>query len=781
MGKMERLWIDAVEFQNYGEWLPETQFVREVGTAYLLASKKPGVPVQDATTEFSVQEGGYYRFFVRTKNWKTPEAPGRFKLAVDEQELENECEKMPSPVWYWEIAGDMLLEPGIHKLSLIDKSGWLSRCSSIIITNDFNFTPSPEKERMLKQRAEMKGIDPQRVNTYDFDFVVVGAGPGGVPAAVSAARNGLKVALICGRPTVGGNASREGTVGLDGAGSRYPGMHETGIANEIKRVRESKGIVWHEAMEYLLAKEDNISVFCNCLCIDAICEKNVIREAVCIDTMTLEKSVFRGKMFADCSGDGWLGYYAGAAYRLGREAKHEYNEEFAPESPDTLSMSGCICRSDEEYPKLRSFYAIDTGNPVEFIGPEWAVKFPKEIYRNPTSYNMAPWWLENSNDFDDLWEAEYARDELIRIAVGYFDWLKNSYVDREKVQNFEMVRVALHNSKRENRRLIGDYVLSQNDFVEGRYFEDAIAYAGWSLDVHHVQGIYSGKGGEFHSNLRVPLTPIPYRCLYSVNIDNLFMASRCSSFTHLGLGSARVEATIATLGQAVGMAAAMCVQYHETPRGIYERHINTLQQNLIKDDQTILGVDNRDTADLARNATVTASSYATEINENEIGLKDYDDVAHPIRLAEWTVSSYVPALEGVVSNRPDNVINGRSRADAGSNNAWVSDFKEGLPASITLTLKKEVPISMVQITADTDLEMPRYAFHPVQVYDKTVKDLTVEVLHEGEWENVGEVQDNFMRQMRVHFDKISATAVRVTVTKTWGSTYAKINEIRIYE
>ena len=204
---MQKLWIDATEFENYGEWKLESQFVRDVGQSYLIASEIPGEPVKNATTTFTVNEDGMYRFFVRTKNWCHPYAPGQFTLAADGEELTNICGKMPSHNWYWEIAGDVFLNAGEHTLSAVDKTGWMSRFAAVVITNDMDFFPTREKERMLKQRTEIKGITPKTTIRDEFEFVVMGAGPGGFSAALAAARNGVKTALISGRPVVGGNAS----------------------------------------------------------------------------------------------------------------------------------------------------------------------------------------------------------------------------------------------------------------------------------------------------------------------------------------------------------------------------------------------------------------------------------------------------------------------------------------------------------------------------------------------------------------------------------------------
>lgn len=234
---MSTLWIDAVEFENRGGWYLDTQFVYEMGQAYLMAADKAGIPAASATHSFMLPDGGKYRVWVRTKNWKAPEAPGKFKISVDGKELGNICGAMPATRWYWEIAGNIGLEAGKHSLEVNDLTGWLSRFSAVIITDDMNFTPSPEIGRLLKQRAAVKNISTDVLQSDGWDFVVIGAGPGGIPAAVSAARAGLKTALINSRPHIGGNSSDEGTIGYDGAACHNPGMSETGIANEIKNTK----------------------------------------------------------------------------------------------------------------------------------------------------------------------------------------------------------------------------------------------------------------------------------------------------------------------------------------------------------------------------------------------------------------------------------------------------------------------------------------------------------------------------------------------------------------
>jgi len=744
---VQNLWIDAIEFENYGGWMRETQFVREMGQPYLIANHTPGVPVENASTHFTVEKSGYYRFHVRTKNWKFPEAPGKFTLKVDDIQLKNVCGKMPTHRWYWEIADDIYLEAGEHCLEACDKTGWLSRFASVIITDDMDFTPSPELPIMLKQRAEFKKIDTTVADKGEWDYIVVGAGPGGIGAAISAARHGLKTALISGRPCLGGNASSEGTIGFDGATFNHPGYHETGISAETKRIHEELNYTWQQAIEVLVNAEPLITVFDNELCISAECEGNIITSIECVNTLTLQKSRFKSRLFADCTGDGWLGYYAGAKYRVGREAKHEFGEKFALDAPDTLTMSGCITGTRQDVGRLLSFYLEDVGHPVDFKASDWAVKMPEgdKLNRKPQSKVMTEWWMENSNDYDDIFDAEFVRDELVRMVVGYFDWLKNSYTGRSEYQNRHMKYLALNNSKRENRRLVGDYMMNQNDFVEDKYFEDTVSYCGWKIDLHHPRGIYSEHEGPFYADFEIPITPIPYRCLYSCNVNNLFMAGRCVSVSHIALGSTRVESTINTLGQAIGVAAYLCNKYQVLPRDIYNNHIKELQQLLIKDDQTIFGVLNEDPDDLARTATVTATS-----EDKEIG--------------------------GFASN----VINGKLRSTPDECNTWISDIKDGLPQSITLTLEKASEISEIHITAVIDLELPRGACRSFPHFDYTARHITVECFDGNDWLQVFEIKDNYKRKIIAKIDPVLCEKLRVNVHSTSGADVVKINEIRIY-
>lgn len=615
------IWLDAAEVESKGGWKLDTQFVHLMGSGYLIAADMPGIPVSDAVTTVAVPTGDTYRVWVRTRNWLRSYSPGQFTLLVDGQECAAVLGKQPSDAWVWEIAGDFHLDKGSHTLTFRDLTGYCARFSSVVITNDFDFVPDRQVGRMHKQRAAIKGLPQGITEGGDYDVIVAGGGPGGVPAAIACARQGVKVLLLQNRPVLGGNGSSEIGVTFDGAATYNPYSREGGIAEELRRLRDFDPELrggWTRALEKMVAAEPNITVaYHNHVC-DVETEDDTIKSVTALHIRDLIKIRYTGRLFIDCTGDGWLGYYAGAAYRFGREPQQQHNEYLAPKNPDTLTMSGCLKGEALKY-------FTDEGKEVPFVKPEWVPQLPtndadfgRVITGNGTFMN---WWVEAQNDYDDMWDGEQARDALFLVHLGYYDHLKNHWSKKDRIKNYQYHFASIVNGRRESRRLIGDYIFTQNDALNRVHFDDAVSYTGWSLDVHHPEGIFSGKEGPLHCALRVKMTDIPYRCLYSKNINNLMMAGRNISVSHIGLGTVRVQNTIATLGQAVGTAAAMCIKLGETPRGIYQRHIKALQQQLIKDDLHIIGVRNEDANDPCLTATATASSVCTnEIFRTEHGV-----------------------------------------------------------------------------------------------------------------------------------------------------------------
>ncbi len=602
------VWVEAEEFSDYGGWVLDTQFVHLMGSAMLLAAGA-GTPVADARTEIEVHEAGTYRVWVRTRNWIRGHSPGQFTVRLGDRSLPHVLGRADSDAWLWELAGECDLGPGKRVLALHDMTGYYGRCDAILLTRAPDYVPPAEGEALARERARLRGVPLEPADGGSFDVIVTGGGPAGCPAAIAAARLGARTALIHNRPVLGGNASDECGVPMNGAASSHPNARETGIAEEAALLRARQGHHgYSDAFRRLAEQEPLLRVILNhhVFAVE-MADAQHIAAVKAVDTLTGQVSVYRARFFVDCTGDGWVGYYAGADFRLGREARSEFGEDFAPEQADTLTMSGCLMGNG------LGFRARDTGTPVPFTRPAWAreivrLEGPGRALRSLTT---GEWWIEHPNDLDDLWQAETARDELIRIAFSYWDYVKNRSALREKAAPYALEHIPIIDAKRESRRLVGDYILTQNDCQSGRVFPDRIAYGGWPLDVHHPEGIFSGAAGSFWCNARVPIYTIPYRCLYSRNIENLLFAGRCASVTHIALGSVRVESTLATLGQAAGTAAALCAARGITPRALGRDHIAELQQILLRHDQTIPGIRNEDPADLARTArAITASSTA---------------------------------------------------------------------------------------------------------------------------------------------------------------------------
>lgn len=629
MNSKNTIWIDALDFDQKGGWKEDTQYVHLMGSGYLIAADEPGVPVEDATVRIKVDQCGVYRIWVRDRNWLRPHAPGQFVVLVDGKKTDHILGKLPSDKWLWEIAGDVELEAGEHTLSLHDLTGYFGRCASIVLTTDMDYLPSREIDRIHADRARIKGMSNEVAEGGGFDLIVVGGGPGGCPAAIAAARKGVKVLLIQDRSVLGGNGSSEVGITFDGATTAHLNARESGIAEEIRRLRDRDPVDfgdWERAITKLVTAEPNITVlYDNHVYGTDMSSASVIQAVYAMNIRTLEKTRFTAKFFMDCTGDAWLGYYAGAKMRFGREAAWQHHEGIAPEAADTQTMSGCIKSGN------RPFF-FKTEEPVEYHAPEWVPPLPKtdEEFGRSITGNGAQlmWWLETPNVYDDMWDGEETRDALFMVVLGYYDHIKNHWSGKARAQNYRLRFVSVYNGRRESRRLIGDYVMTQDDATSGRRFEDAISYSGWAVDLHHPEGIYSGKKGPLYAAVKVPMPTIPYRCLYSANIDNLFFAGRNVSVTHVALGTVRVQNTIATMGQAAGTAAAMCVRLGESPRGIYQRHIKALQQELLRDDMFIPDILNEDEGDPCRTASVSASS----VSETEIFAARHGTVSSPMPL-----------------------------------------------------------------------------------------------------------------------------------------------------
>ena len=599
------IWLETELFEEKGGWSVDSQFFETMGSAYLLATGL-GIPVPDARTTFRVSRDGYYILWMRTKNWLPPFNPGRFQAVIDSEHVSRECGVSSQKQWVWEKGGEFELSAGTHSLSLKDLTGAYGRCDAVLITDDLEFIPpTPISEIALLRQLFLPGADRSPVE-QEYEVVVIGGGVGGVCAALAAAREGCGVVLIQNRPVLGGNASTEIGVGPAGAdaGGVNPYYLETGLVRELQRSRVPH-FTWDQVLREAVEKEKNITCFMNTQATRAIVGPPGHIQAVEAENLiTGKKHLFLGKIFLDCTGDGGVAVSAGANYLHGREARDEYGESLAPNIADHHTMGTSLI-----------FKSIANRESTVFERPDWAHDFPTVAdipHRWIGTMSGGFWWIEYGGTRNTITDAEEIRDELLRVAYGVWDYLKNRYpATREKCRNRSLGWVGYIAGKRESRRLMGDYILTQNDLEAHPLFSDRVAYGGWPIDLHTPKGVFDPG----FPNIQQYIEPysIPFRSLYSRNIDNLMFAGRHISVSHVALGSTRVIRTIATCAQAIGTAAALCLKYDLSPQELGKRKIVELQQTLLKNDARILGLSNLDPWDLARDARIRASSYAKDL------------------------------------------------------------------------------------------------------------------------------------------------------------------------
>ena len=451
------------------------------------------------------------------------------------------------------------------------------------------------------------------------DLTVVGAGIAGICAAVAAARRGLTVSLVHDRPVPGGNASSEIGVPIMGsaAESNSPSVYarEGGLVEELKlKLRARGGFAGNGAMldavlfEFIY-EEKNIELFLNTHVYDVETENGEIKKAFALQTGSEKRFVFESPVFLDSTGDGFLGAASGAKFRQGREAKSEFGEIDAPETADSCVLGDTLLWNtrykDEPVPFTAPKFAYDiTKKP--FFDDLKKPELLRFFHRCPDGTFNGLWWVEYGGMCDTVADNEEIVWELRQLVYGFWDYIKNSG-EFENVENLELYRVCALPGKRESRRFVGKYMLTQNDIIGKRKFDDAVSSGGWPIDIHAPGGIYD-KGASTGWCYVPGLYQIPYRCLYSANIKNLFFAGRNVSVSHMALGSTRVIGTCGAMGQAVGTAAVLCKKYNIIPSGVYESHIDELKNMLLEDDQLIAGVKDHFNDEIVDNTIITASS-----------------------------------------------------------------------------------------------------------------------------------------------------------------------------
>lgn len=462
----------------------------------------------------------------------------------------------------------------------------------------------------MKKESFVVGKRKLKKDTIVSDLVIVGGGLAGTCCAITAARQGIKVTLVQDRPVLGGNGSSEVRLWILGAtshmGNNNRWAREGGVVDEILvenlyRNPEGNPLILDTILIEKVSLESNIRLLLNTTAIDLNKKgDNQIESVLAFCSQNSTEYLLRAPLFVDASGDGILGFLAGAAFRMGAESKEEFDEGFAP---------------DQTYGELLGhslyFYSKDTGKPVRFVAPSYAnteiSKLPRFRSFNLKEQGCSLWWVEYGGRKDTIHESEEIKWELWRVIYGIWHHIKNSgeYPDSE---NLTLEWVGTIPGKRESRRFEGDFMLTQKDLVEQRPHFDAVSFGGWALDLHPADGVYGEKPGctQWHSK---GVYQIPYRTMYSKNIKNLFLGGRLISASHVAFGSSRVMATCAHNGQAVAMAAAICVSQNLLPKDLLEKDLmKELQRRLIKAGQYIPHLSLEDELDLVKSAQILSSS-----------------------------------------------------------------------------------------------------------------------------------------------------------------------------
>ena len=570
---------------------------------------------------------------------------------------------------------------------------------------------------------------------HHFDFCVVGGGMAGTIAAITAARHGAKVALVQDRPVLGGNASSEIRMhicGAHGKGNREAGLLEEMHLENHYRNYEPNYSIWDSVVYGKAAYQEGLTLFLNCSVESAEMDRsdpdNPRIKSVTGWQLTNEtRHTIHANYFADCSGDGILIPLSGAEHHVGREARHEFNESIAPVEADKKTM-GMSCL----------FQVREYATPQEFIAPDWAYKFTKPEDLRGRDCNIRKtnyWWLEVGGEHDSIHDTEELRDELLRIAFGVWDYIKNYGPDKDNLVNWGLEWQSFLPGKRESRRYVGDHMLTQNDVeAEGR-FEDIVAYGGWSMDDHFPAGFYHPEKGTIFHPAPSPYG-IPLSTLYSRNIANLFCAGRNHSATHCAMSSTRVMATCSLMGQAVGTAAFIAVRDGLTPREVRNTRIKEVQQTLM-DDDCWLPWHTREIPELSRNATLDAPEGDAEALRNGVDREVGEDA-----------------------------------------NSWIGSAE----TPITYSFDAAVPVKEARIIFDSNFNRGysnmRFNYplgaEPWTVPETMTKAFRIEAQQpDGSWQTVHTETNNYQRHVRVPLD-VETTGVRLIPESTWGAKQIRI-------
>ena len=607
-----------------------------------------------------------------------------------------------------------------------------------------------------------------KTKTLTFDVAVVGGGMTGICAAIAAARSGAKVVLIHDRPVLGGNASGEVRMHICGANSnmKKPELTEGGILHELllanKRVNDSYNFsIWDAVLFDAVKKEKNLTLFLNTAMHHAAAENGVVERLECYQLTTELHLTVHAKFFIDCTGNGSLCAFSGAEFRTGSEGQSEYGEPHAPLQADNRRMGNTLL-----------FKAVDKGEPAPFVPPVEVIRFTEEQLRfrkhapdiDPALLkNITPeelrvmfggyardygyWWIEICGEQADIIdEYEEIRDQLVAAIYGVWDHIKNG--GEHGAENYELTWVGMLPGVRESRRIVCDYMLTENDVLSNRRFEDAVAYGGWDIDVH--MGLFAFDQKPSFIFPVEGAYDIPYRSYCVKGFKNLFVGGRCMGASKLAMSSTRVMGTCAIGGQAIGTAAAMLTAKGETDIRCVD--IPALQQTLLHNDCYLPTVAPDTAQNLAARGTLTATG-------EQAGFEAF------------------------------HLLNGVNRKTQNGENAWRSlPITPDCPAVITFTPKKEETVRTLQLVFDSNfniekkitLSSTRQKQQVTGVPKELVKAFEVRLIRNGEVVKTLSVQDNFQRLVRLDLGETPCTAVEIAFTETHGDPCARVFALSIY-
>jgi hypothetical protein len=572
VAQAETVLVEAEAFTNLGGWSLDTAFTQTVGSPYLLAHGL-GKPVQDAETAVTVPAAGKYRVWARTKDWVAPwksaGTPGTFQLIINGKPLATKFGTEGTD-WHWQAGGEVDLPAGELRLALRDLTGFDGRCDAVLLSSDSGFEP-PEGKALAQSRKKWLGFPDEPEDAGEFDLVVVGGGYAGIATAVSAARQSLNVALVQDRFVLGGNGSSEVRVWAQGGTLRgkYPHLGEIveEFADHAPDSPAAAAEFADQRKEEVVRREKTIALFLGHFAMSAKTDADgKITAVTALDVRSSRERVFRGRLFCDCTGHGTLGALAGASYNM--------------EPAGRMGMSNMWYWQQEATPQ--SWPETPWALPLEVGDFPKTVQSKSEIDGRP--FMKGEWFWESGFNKDAIEHAELIRDWNLRAVFGAFSAIKHG-TEKDKHKNAALKWVAFVGGPRESRLLEGDVVLSREDIVSGKEYPDGCVPTTWDIDLHYPKEQYAKKfpdnpfisRAEFGAGVdRKNGYPVPYRCFYSKNVPNLFMAGRCISVNHEALGTVRVMRTCGMMGEVVGKAAYLCTLRQTTPRNVYDSYLPDL-------------------------------------------------------------------------------------------------------------------------------------------------------------------------------------------------------------